>query len=292
MDKPKRATHQGELNIAEKELPCAVLEDGTRVLNLTSVFDAFDRPARSTVYSGNRAINVPSFVDANNLQHYINKDLQEAIKPVSFVSLTGRITKGYNAEILPLLCDVYLEARNDNVLRKPQLPLAAAAEILVRSLSKVGIIALVDEATGYQEVRDRLALQKILEMYIAKELRPWVKTFPDEFYEQLFRLKGWQYKPVSVKRPQVVGTITNNIIYERLERGVLDELKGKTPKDDKGRRKHHFHRLLTDDIGHPKLREHISNVITLMKASASYSNFYRLLQRALPHRVYGRSADL
>ena len=162
--------------------------------------------------------------------------------------------------------------------------MAIASEIIVRSLSKVGIIALVDEATGYQEVRDRLALQKILEMYIAKELRAWIKTFPDEFYEQLFKLKGWQYKPLSVKRPQVVGTITNDIIYERLERGVLNELKNRTPKDEKGRRKHHFHRLLTDDIGHPKLREHISNVITLMKASASYNNFYRLLQRAMPKK--------
>ncbi len=99
--------------------------------------------------------------------------------------------------------------------------------------------------------------------------KPWVNTFPDEFYEQLFKLKGWQYKPLSVKRPQVVGTITNDIIYERLERGVLDELKKRTPKDEKGRRKHHFHRLLTDNIGNPKLREHISNIIILMKASAA-----------------------
>lgn len=102
--------------------------------------------------------------------------------------------------------------------------------------------------------------------------------------EQLFKLKGWQYKPLSVKRPQVVGRITNDIIYERLERGLLEELKGRTPKDEKGRRRHQFHRLLTDDIGHPKLREHISNVMTLMKASASYNNFYRLLQRALPKK--------
>lgn len=289
-EKMPRATHQGKLEIASKKLPCAVLDNGIRILNLKSVFVAFDRPARSTVYADNRAIDVPSFIDARNLQPYITKNLKAAIEPISYVSNSGRIVKGYNAEILPLLCDVYLEARKNKALHPTQKPLAVSAEILVRGLSKIGIIALVDEATGYQEVRDRLALQKILEMYIAKELQPWVKTFPDDFYEQLFKLKGWQYKPLSVKRPQVIGRITNDIIYERIERGVLDELKSRTPKDDKGRRKHHFHRLLTDDIGHPKLREHISNVITLMKASASYSNFYRLLQRALPK--LGHSLEL
>jgi len=281
-EKTLKATHQGELKIADKNLSCAVLENGTRILNLTAVFTAFDRTPRSIVYKGNRAINVPSFIDANNLQVYINKDLQEAIKPIDYINLKDRHAKGYNAEILPLICDVYLEARNQGVLKKSQLPLAAAAEILVRSLSKVGIIALVDEATGYQEVRDRLALQEILEKFIAKELRPWVKTFPDEYYENLFRLRRWQYKPLSVKKPSYVGKLTNDIIYERLAPGVLDELKKIVPKNNKGKRKHQYHRRLTEDIGHPKLREHISNVIILMKASASWNNFYRLMQRALP----------
>ena len=146
----------------------------------------------------------------------------------------------------------------------------------------MGIIALVDEATGYQEVRDRLALQAILEKYISRELMPWTKRFPDEFYKEMFRLRDWQYSPVSVRRPSLIGKFTNDLLYSRLAPGVLAALKEITPRDEKGRTKHRFHQRLTEDVGHLKLAEHLSNIITLMKASAGWPGFYRLVQRALP----------
>ena len=83
--------------------------------------------------------------------------------------------------------------------------IGASADILMRGLAHVGIIALVDEATGYQVVREREELHHILEAYINQELLPWSKTFPDGYYQELFRLRGWEYSPPSVKRPQMVG---------------------------------------------------------------------------------------
>lgn len=277
-----KATHQGVLKIGNKELICAVLEDGTRVISSSAIFRAFERTKRGRAKDEIRVPNMPSFIDANNLQPFINDDLREVLKPIEYQGIGGRPVKGFDAKILPLICDVYLAARKDEKLTKSQEPLATVSEILVRSLSKIGIIALIDEATGYQEVRDKLALQKILELYIAKELRPWIKTFPDDFYENLFRLREWQYKPLSVKRPIVVGKITNDLIYKRLAPGVLEELKKITPRDEKGRTRHRYFQRLTDDIGHPKLREHLASVTTLMKAAPNWAMFYRLIQRALP----------
>jgi len=149
-------------------------------------------------------------------------------------------------------------------------------------LAHVGIIALVDEATGYQEVRDRLALQKILERYISKELLPWTKRFPDEFYEQLFKLRSWQYSGMSIKRPSYVGKLTNDLIYQRLAPGVLEVLRKVTPRDYKGRTKHRFHQHLTADVGNPELDKHLHAVIALMKATTTWKVFYRLIQRAFP----------
>lgn len=287
-----RATHQGILKIGEKEMLCAVLNDGTRIISRNAIFRAFGRTKRGRKKNEIRVPNMPSFIDANNLQPFISEELRGELKAIEYHALNGRIMTGYNAKILPLICDVYLTDRmqEKTALTKAQEPLAIASEILVRSFAKIGIIALVDEATGFQEVRDKLALQKILEIYIAKELRPWVKTFPDSFYENLFRLKGWQYKPLSVKRPLVVGKITNNLIYKRLAPSVLKELKRITPKDSKGRYKHRLFRRLTENVGDPKLREHLASVITLMKASPNWSMFYRLIQRALPQ--YGETIDL
>jgi hypothetical protein len=45
---------------------------------------------------------------------------------------------------------------------------------------------------------------------------------------------------------------------------------------------HKYFQRLTDDIGHPKLREHLASVITLMRASSNWRNFYSMLNRSLP----------
>ena len=287
-EKPKKATHEGELHIAGQVLPCAVLEDGTRILTLSSVFKAFGRIPRGK--SGNRLINMPSFVDAKNLKEFINKDIAVLIKELDFVNTNGRFSKGYNAEALPAICDVYLEARKASALTKKQLPLAEVSEILVRSLSKIGIIALVDEATGYQEIRDRIALQKILDKYILEEFRRWTKTFPAEFYKEMFRLKKWSYEEKSIKRPSVIGHYTNNIVYRRLAPAVLKELQHKNPTTEKGFRKQRHHQWLSGNVGFPKLKDHLVGVVALMKAAPNWGNFLRLLERAYPK--YGDTMPL
>ena len=189
---------------------------------------------------------------------------------------------GYEAGILPELCNVIIEAYENGKLRKNQEHMVGPARILLRGFANVGIIALVDEATGYQDYRTRQALEKILEDYISKELVKWAKRFPDDFYKELFRLRGWEYKHNSVKRPSLVGKLTNDIVYARLAPGVLEQLRKEVPRDDKGRLKHHLHRKLTLDIGHPKLQEHLAAVIALMKASSDWRTFQRLINRALP----------
>jgi hypothetical protein len=202
----------------------------------------------------------------------------------------GKMAVGYEATLLVDICDLVLAARDDGVLTGKQLAVAKQCEILTRAFAKVGIIALVDEATGYQEIRTRRALEEILDEFISKELRKWAKTFPDDFYKEMFRLRGWQYVPFSVKRPSVVGRYTEDLVYERLAPGVLEELKRKNPKTSKGYRKHKHFQWLTENIGHPRLREHLTAVIALMKAATTWSQFYRLVQRALPK--YGEQIPL
>ena len=150
---------------------------------------------------------------------------------------------------------------------------ARSRYVLIRAFATVGIIALVDEATGYQAIRAKDSLSRILEAFIAKELQPWVKTFPDDFYKQLFRLRGLQYPNDFVRRPQYFGILTNDVIYKRLAPGVLEELKRVTPQDDNGRNKYKYFQRLTSNVGYPKLREHLGSVVTLMKLSDGWKEF-------------------
>ncbi|MBL9029783.1 MAG: P63C domain-containing protein [Caedimonas sp.] len=285
----EQATHQGEIRIGEKALPCAVLSDGTRVITQKSVFNSFERPQRGQ-REKDKQIQLPHFMAAKNLLPYINQDITHQIQPLKYLDINGKVKNGYRAEILPIMCDIYLSARKDKVLTHHQNRLADIAEMIVRSLSKIGIIALIDEATGYQDVRRKDALQRILDAYLSKELSAWAKRFPDEFYDEIFRLKKWNWG--IQKRPPFIGKITNDIVYSRLAPHILEELQKRNPVNDKGTRKAKHHQYLTTDVGHPALSQHIHALKILMKSATSWDSFYRLLQRSLPKKNEQLSLDL
>lgn len=277
------AYYTGDIDLGGAKMSCAVLEDGTRVLTQSDLMRALGRSRQAkgrAFYKGDA--NLPAFLTAQNLKPFVHDDLYVTSSQIEFKLPSGQRAFGYRAELLPKICEVYLKARDADALVTSQLHVARQADILMRGLASVGILALVDEATGYQKDRATDALSRILEAFIAEELQPWVKTFPDDFYAELFRLRGLAFPKDSVKRPQYFGYLTNDIIYDRLAPGVKAELKKSRPKSASGKVSAHMHRQLTPDLGHPKLREHMASVITIMKLSDDYEEFHRKLDRLHP----------
>lgn len=286
-----RASHTGEVKLGEIGIPCAVLEDGTRVLwqqEFLRVIGRTGRAAESAVGTG--SLKLPIFLRAENLKPLITQELIEASTPIPFrgsgiIPTRGGIAYGFKAELLPQVCSVFLEASDKGLLKSNQRHIYERCKILIRGLAVVGITALIDEATGYQDARAKDALARILEAFIAKELRKWISTFPIDYYKELFRLRGWKFPDLPAeqrKRPVLVGKITNDVVYDRLAPGVRGELNRLTPRDEKGRLKQKLFQHLTEDVGHPKLREHLASVTSLMKASDNWSQFMYMLNRALP----------
>lgn len=280
-----RATHDGVVPIGNTAIPCAVLDDGTRVLTQREFMMALGRNPRPMGTRDSGVEQTPAILRGKAIKPFVSSELLESSRPVKFIMKNGGLALGFRAEILPMVCDVFLQARQARVLPPNQQHIAAQAEILVRGLAHVGIIALVDEATGYQDARARDALAKILEAFVTKELRKWVRTFPADYYKELFRLQGWAFPSLPKdqnKRPMKAGKITNDIVYERLAPGVKDELHRLTPRDQKGRLKQKLFQRLTDDVGSPRLKEHLASVVALMKASDDWDQFIRSMNRALP----------
>ncbi|WP_150460367.1 hypothetical protein [Nesterenkonia ebinurensis] len=122
--------------------------------------------------TGSATAKVPPFLAAKNLQKYASDDLRSKWGAVRYRLPNGGQAYGYNAEILPEVCEIYLAASEDEAILSSQKASAKAAGIIMRGLARVGITALVDEATGYQEVRARNELQLILEEFVQAELRP------------------------------------------------------------------------------------------------------------------------
>lgn len=267
------------LVIGDIEIPCYVLEDETRVLTQRGVFAAFGTRRGGAHNEG--GAELPRFLASKTLESRITGTLKVALTSPILFSGPGRVAYGYSATLLPDICDVILAARADGALQARQLSIAKRCEVLVRGLAQVGIIALVDEATGYQDIRAQRALATILEKFIAKELQSWTRTFPYEFYQEIFRLKDWTGLD-KMKRPSIIGHYTNDIVYARIAPGVLEELQKVNPTLSTGRRKNRHHQWFTPDPGYIKLNQHLAAVTALMRAATSWTSFQRNLQRAFP----------
>lgn len=277
-----RATHAGDLVIAGRNINCVVLEDGRRVLSQESFLTAIGRAGKAKGGTGGEQflMGLPPFLSAENLQPFISDELREKAAPISFRHLAGQKAYGYEATLLVQVCEVYLRARDADKILPTQAHIAQACDLLMRGFAMVGIIALVDEATGYQETRAKDELSKILEAYIAPELMPWTRMFPEEFFKQVYRIHNWEYKPGNPKRPGYVGHFINRHIYEHLPPGVLDQLRKLNPTTEKGYRKHKHFQFLSQETGNPHLDKHIATVTMLMRISDDKDDFERNFDRA------------
>ncbi len=270
------------LRIGDVEIQCYVLPDETRVLALRGLHGALGMSHGGGQGGVRKVVSLMERLEKKGLN--IRNLTARVNSPIRFSPPHGgNAAAGYEATILPDICAVIIEAHQRGVLDKRLSAMASRAAMLQHGFATVGIIALVDEATGYQAIRVRDALQAFLDRFLRKELAAWVKTFPDEFFSEIYRLKGWPKKDNS-RRPGIVGHYINDLIYDRLGPGVLDELQRKNPSDGHGRRKSRHTQWLTEDIGHPALAQHMYATIATMRAHSDWKAFVAFFKRAFPKK--------
>jgi len=272
-----KATHSGELKIGLSTIACAVLDDGRRVITESSMFEILGRSKTGRKSKKEGVSNLPSFLTAGNLKYLVMKQLGEWSGTINFYSPKFGKAYGYEAEIIPEICKIFLDARKYNILTPSQLPTAEQAEIILHSLAKVGITALIDEATGFQLQRDHNELKKLFEKFISKELHPWTRKFPSLFFENIKRMYGLEHLKGN---PKFAGHLINRYIYNEISPEVLEELKARNPITENGYRKHCHHQLLTHDVGHPALDKQILMINTLMSISDSKEEFETLFKKS------------
>lgn len=291
------AAYPGTIDLAGFTLNCAVLDDGTRVLSERSVSGALDHQRHPADYARKRAAAaegkdiLPAFISSVAARYLPAKAREKLANPIRYQLHKGfgLPAVGIDATLLADICEAYLAAREDGTLPAEDLGKARAADKLMRALARVALVALIDEATGYQVVRDRNELQKLLGKYVSEEHRPWMQKFPDEFYIELFRLRNLKTSEIR-KRPLYFGKLTNDIVYNRLLPGVLPKLDEVNPTNESGRRsrKHHQHLL---EQGEKHLKTHLTGVVYLMKSSTNWTDFKKALDRAAPVQSSGAGPE-
>lgn len=299
----RQALGAGTLNLSDLQFRCAVLDDGSRVISGTEFMKTmgiYRSGALSTRrYEDEFGIYVPLYLAHKNLQPYIKEDkklVESLSKPIVYRDIeTGSVAEGIPGQVLRRVCSVWVRANRDGVLGPSQVKVAEKAEHLVEALADVAIVALIDEATGYQRYRERDELQKILAAYISPELLPWSTKFPREFYKEMFRVWGWQWPPKQgteggPQGPRYAGKLTKQLIYENLPPGVLEELERRNPANRGWQRKNKHFQHITDHIGHPHIDKLVAQMTMLFRLSSDKYQFWRLYRQAFPKK--GDQLDL
>ncbi len=274
----KTPLHLGNLSI-----PCYVLEDGTRVFSRRGMQKVLGSDSKSGQWLSNFVIKGPiaEYFNAGE-----NSILERINKPIKFLRNDAGgsqpITYGHEVTILVDICSAIIDANRAGVFNDEKI--VRNADIILRAVAKTGIIALVDEVTGYEEERRKAkdALQKYFEAFLREEAGKWMKTFNDQFFEDIYRMRHWDWGKTA-KRPSVVGTWINDIVYERIAPAILESLREKNPKDAKGNRKYKHHQFLTDDLGKPKLQQHLEALHAIaVIADYDWGKFMVYVDRAYP----------
>ena len=63
---------------------------------------------------------MPAILQGKAINPFISKEIYEKSKPISFRTIHGVRASGYVADLLPAVCEVYLKARDADVLPKNQ----------------------------------------------------------------------------------------------------------------------------------------------------------------------------
>lgn len=273
---PRAVVVEADLYIGETKLHCSVLNDGRRVIKDTSLFAALDRKRKGET----RIEGFPPIIGSKSLAALLMDMYPEhlsTITPFEVAQFNGKTGKWYDANTIPIICDMYMEAEKRRLITSSQQHVLDKAKILLRSLARVGITALIDEATNYQSIRGKDELQILLGEFISEELRPYSKEFRSEYFEQIFRIYGRSYDPTTSRRPKFFAWFTRTYVYDMLPPNVFEKLDEMNPliyNSDTGRadRKFRlFQHLSTDGIQY--LRSHLEGLISVMKLSSDKDDF-------------------
>ena len=285
-----RSTHEGEFYLGDVLVSAAVLPNRQRLLTQGTFLRALGRSRSPKGGAGMFATvdGTPFFLQSEVLKPFITEDLLMSTTPVFFIDKTGAKALGYDARILPNVADVYLKYRDSVLVEGKELParyrdMVRACDALVRFLAQRGIVALVDQATGYTEDLERDVIARMLEAWVSETLRPYLPTFPIGWFKEICRLKGWKFSP-TMRMPRYFGKIINDLAYDRVGYGVRQWLDERTPVGPDGRRKHKKFQRLTKDFGINQLLHHLGVQQGMMMGygDGEWGRFYEKTQ---PHNA-------
>lgn len=280
----KFSSDKTPLKFGNIEVPCYVLNNGQRV---------FSGRAIQKLLGANDNVSgkwLSKFVNSDAIAWNLNPGVLDKFNnPIVFKRKAAggsqSTTYGHEATSVIDLCNAVIDAFESPSFTVNEV-YYKSAKIIIKAVAKTGIIALVDEATGYNKEKTRAKdeLQQFLSKFINQEASKWIKTFDDQFFEDIYKMRNWTWAKTTA-RPSFIGKIINDIVYERIAPLVYDELNKLNPKNESGNRPRKHHQFLTSEVGRPALKQHLAILHSFAVASDyNWGRFMSLLDKSHPKK--------
>lgn len=261
--KTSKVIKSGVLEIFN-DLPCYVLSDGQRVFRLSNLTKALRDKEHGKFGNYLAASNIVKYLP-ERLRPLTDENHDRTPQGVMEFEFDGKIEKGYNSEDFMDVCSAFVTANlNNEKLSEAQQEIVKNANKFILATAKIGIVALIDEATGYQAERNSKELQLKMKYFLVDDMnkaREWEKTFPDELWYEFGRLTNWKG---SLKlRPKYWSKLVNALIYRLLDKDIAEFLKNNKPPKYTGQK---YFQWLNEGYGIKELTQHMWQIIGMAKA--------------------------
>lgn len=277
----------GEDTFNGVKLVAAILDDDdrTHLFSESSLANAFGFKGSATYWEKRKkgTAVLPSYLSNSALKDYITADLLEKLgTAVSYLSTSKIVATGVEATALPLICDVFVKAGNDNPNNSALVTAGKRAYQIILAFSQFGVLKWVEQITGYRyNDEDTIIAKQLKEWGVSPVIVDWQREFQIDFYRNIYRLKNWPFNPNTVKRPQVIGTYTNQYVYSYLPKDVFAWIKENTPKSKAGNKTAKYFQSLDEKRGKEILRNQLISITTMLKLSRTWGEFKDFFARSL-----------
>jgi hypothetical protein len=271
---------QGDLQIGSVGIECYVLDNFKRVIHKRGMAKALGMKSEG----GNVFMRAMS---RKGLGSEIGEDLRQKLdNPIVFKALTSDLGHGYDCTILIDICDAIIDAAKNKKLGPGQEGLAIQAEIIMRASAKLGIVALVDDATGFIADKRRQKYKELFKEFIREEVAGYQAEFPDQLFDVMYKIYGLPRRSDGNKHPQFFAKFIRKYIYQPLANSngaILEMLEEKNPVVYvNGGRRYKMFQFLSDVVGIPALRSHLWQVVGIGNASRNKLQFEKNFAVAFP----------
>jgi len=211
-------------------------------------------------------------------------ELIDQLKNPLEINIEGTIIPCFEHTAITKFCKAVGEARRAHkIAGEAFLEYAESCERFLAAAADIGLVALIDEATGYIREKQKHEYRDLFRDFIREQMRDWEKEFPDEFFDGIYKIYNLR-RESNKNHPQFFAKFIRKYVYHPLadSHGVLlSMLDDKNPVIGKGR-KHKLHQFLDEKVGLTKLRAHVWKVVGILSSVNTKAGFQKGFRNAFP----------